>query len=163
VQDHPRHVRFDLGDFDPIIGLARLLRGSRYVGSAMLAGRRQNVAPLRRIGIQGPVRARMRLALGTILGPDRRLLPPARREARIVRRLGRPAQLGAEFGVFGAKRGDFPRKPLDRLALRQNHADQAFPVERIKPPTIHRQLETATDSAVKPRSARAQTGRRNGT
>src|SRR5271168_1146980 len=74
VQDHPRHIGLDLGDFNPVIGLARLLRGLRYVGATVLAGPRQNVASLRGVGMQGPVRAGVRLALGPILGPGRWLL-----------------------------------------------------------------------------------------
>ena len=61
VQAHPRDLGRDRRNLDPVIDLARLLRALRDVGPAMPACARQNVAPLRRVRMQRPMRARMRL------------------------------------------------------------------------------------------------------
>src|SRR6267154_4356840 len=83
----------------------------------------------------------------------RRLLAPARRDARIVRRLGRTIKLGPQFGEFGPKRRPLRAQPLDRLRLRLRHADQSFPIQRIKCGAPHPQLESEHDSYVKARPA----------
>jgi hypothetical protein len=116
----------------------------------MLARGGENIAAPRRIGMQRPVRARVGLAFGSVLGPGRRLLPFARRDARIVRRLWRRVQFGAKLGVLRPQRRDLARQPLDRLELHQNDADQSFSVKRIKEGAIHRKFESPRDSAVKP-------------
>jgi len=108
----------------------------------MPARLRQNIAAMRRVGMQRPMRARMRLLLAEALDElGRRLLAPARRDARIVRRLGRTIKLGPQFGEFGPKRRPLRAQPLDRLRLRLRHADQSFPIQRIKCGAPHPQLE----------------------
>ena len=62
MQRHARDIRLDVGDFDMIVSLARALRARRNIGAAMLAGRSEQVALARGIGVQPPVRAGMRLA-----------------------------------------------------------------------------------------------------
>src|SRR5258708_18920460 len=157
MQDHPRYVRLDLGDFDPVVGFARLLGALRNVEAAMGTGGGQNIPPPGGIGMERPMRARMGLAFGAVLRPDRRLPPLARRDARIVRRLGRPIQFGSKFsalrpkfGVLSPQRNDLRRQSLDRLKLHQNDSDQTFPIKRIKRGAVHPQFESVDDSPVKP-------------
>lgn len=157
MQAHPRDLRRNRRKLDPVIDLARLLRALRDVGPAMPARLRQNIAAMRRVGMQRPMRARMRLLLAEALDElGRRLLAPARREARIVRRLGRTIKLGPQFGEFGPKRRPLRAQPLDRLRLRLRHADQSFPIQRIKCGAPHPQLESEDDSYVKARPPHIQ-------
>lgn len=154
MQAHPRDLRRNRGKLDPVIDLARLLRALRDISPAMPARLRQNIAAMRRVGMQRPMRARMRLLLAEVLDElGRRLLAPAWRQARIVRRLGRTIKLGPQFGEFGPKRRRLRAQPLDRLRLRLRHADQSFPIQRIKCGAIHPQLESEHDSYVKTRQA----------
>lgn len=105
---------------------------------------------MRGVRMQRPVRARMRLLLLAALDEfGRLLLTPARRDARIVRRLGRAIQLRPQLGDLRPKRGDLRPLPLDRLRLRQGDANQSFPVKRIKRRrTIHPHRESEDDSRV---------------
>ena len=121
MQRHARHVRLDVGDFDMIVGLARALRARRNIGAAMLAGRGNQIALGRRIGMQRPMRAGMRLALVLAGGVLRGLLSLARRQTGIVRRLRRFAQFGFERGdarllLFDAR--------VQQVNLRQQRVDQ---------------------------------------
>ena len=154
MQAHPRDLGRNRGKLDPVIDLARLLRALRDLGPATPARLRQNIAAMRRVGMQRPMRARMRLLLATVLDElGRRLLAAARRDARIVRRLGRTIKLGPQFGEFGPKRRRLRAQPPDRLRLRQRHPDQAFPIQRIKSGAIHPKLESKPNSPVKPQIA----------
>jgi hypothetical protein len=49
VQGYARDVRFDVGNFDPVIGLAGDLRRIQKESAAMLAGADEYIAPRRRI------------------------------------------------------------------------------------------------------------------
>ena len=150
VQAHSRDVGGDRGNLDPVVDLARLLRTLRDIGSAMPAHARQDVAPTRRVRMQRPVRAMMRLPLLAVVGEfGRLLLTHARRDARIVRRLGRTIQLRPQLGDRRLERGHLRAQPLDRLRLRQGDANQSFPVQRIKRGAIHAKLESEPDSRVK--------------
>src|SRR5208337_4515856 len=89
----------------------------------MPADIRQNVAPLRRVRMQRPMRARMRFLLAPALDElGRPLLSLARGNARVIRRLGRTIQLRPQPGDLGPKGGDRLRLPFDRLRLRQGDA-----------------------------------------
>ena len=105
-QRHARDIGFDAGDFDMIIGLAGGLRSLRYIGAAVLAGPRCNVAPRCRVRLQGPMRPGVRLApfsFGLLLLLARGFASLARRRARIVWRLRRQSQFRFEFGNARAK------------------------------------------------------------
>jgi len=56
------HVRLDRRNLDVIVGLAGELRGLRDIGAAMLTGAGGNLAILRGIWMQRPMRASVRLA-----------------------------------------------------------------------------------------------------
>ena len=88
MQRHPRHVRLDLGYLDPVVALQRHLRHRRHIGRAMLAVCIHHVALSGRAGMQRPMRARKRLALGLARPLARRLVALARRRAGIVRVFG---------------------------------------------------------------------------
>jgi hypothetical protein len=49
MQRNPRHVRHDLRDLDPVIGVNRRLRDRAHIGATMLAAIRQDIAPPRRV------------------------------------------------------------------------------------------------------------------
>src|SRR5208337_1769443 len=116
VQAHPRDLGGDRGNLDPVVDLARGLRALRNVGPAMPADIRQNVAPLRRVRMQRPMRARMRFLLAPALDElGRPLLSLARGNARVIRRLGRTIQLRPQPGDLGPKGDDRLRLPFDRL------------------------------------------------
>src|SRR5271167_4031952 len=89
------------------------------------------------------------LSLGRLALLARGLVSLARRRAGIFGRLWRQIEFGAQFGVVGAQRFDFPRQAFDRFRLRKNEADQRFLIKRIKRLAIHSQLESTRDSAVK--------------
>jgi len=55
MQRDPRHVRRDLGDFDPVIRVNRRLRDRAHIGPTMLAAIGQDIAPPRRVRMQPPV------------------------------------------------------------------------------------------------------------
>ena len=57
MQSHPRDIRLDLGNLDPIVGVDRRLRCARHIRSAMRATLGQNVALVRRIRMQGSEQA----------------------------------------------------------------------------------------------------------
>ncbi len=150
VQAHPRDLGGDGRNLDPVVDLARLLRAQRDVGPAAPADVRQNVAPLRRVRVQRPMRARMRLPLLAVLDElGRFLVALAGGKARIVRRLGRTIQLRPKRGDLRPKRGDLTRLPLDRLCLRQGDAHQPFPIQPLKRLAIHPNRESEADSRVK--------------
>ena len=119
VQRDPRHVGLDLRDLDAVVDLAGLLRDTGDVGAAALAAAREDVALRRRVGMQRPMRAGVRPALG--LGRRRLgwLLPRRRRQAGIVRRLRRQAEPALELG-------DPRHQDLDP---RHQRGDQAILVE----------------------------------
>src|SRR5271167_308325 len=89
------------------------------------------------------------LSLGRLALLARGLVSLARRSAGIFGRFWRQIEFGAQFGVVGAQRLDFPRQAFDRFRLRKNQADKRFLIERIKRLAIHSQLESTRDSAVK--------------
>ena len=74
------------------------------------------------------MRAGVRLALAIALGRcrRRRLLPLARRRARIIRRLGRQAQFRFKFGDARQQRLALPGQRGYRFRLRQDQTDQRF-------------------------------------
>ncbi len=97
------------------------------------------------------MRASVRFALAIALGRrrSRRLLPLARRRARIVGRLGWQAQSRFKSGDARQQRLTLLGQRGYRFRLRQDQTDQRFLVERIKPFTSHPELESAPDSPVK--------------
>src|SRR5580658_3062459 len=106
---------------------------------------------MRRVGRKRPMRARMGFLLAAVLDEFRRILHAlARRDAGIVRRLGRTIELRPQLDDLRPKRGDLLRLTLDRLRLRQGDAHHLFPIERIKGRrTIHPHRESEDDSRVK--------------
>jgi len=57
-------IRFDLGNFDAVIGFADALRRSGDIGAAVLAVCRRHLAMRCRVGMERAMRARVRLGLG---------------------------------------------------------------------------------------------------
>lgn len=117
----------DVGDnrrnLDSVIGLARLLGALRDVGPAMSANARHDVALLRRVRMQRPVRPRMRLLLAPALHElGRFLVALARWETRVVRRLRRTIQPRPQLGDLLRLPLNLLRLPLDCLRLRQGDA-----------------------------------------
>jgi hypothetical protein len=163
VQRHPRDIRLDLGNLDPVVSVDRRLRHARHICPAMRAMLGQNVALARRIRMQGTMRPGMRLALGTLRGIAVALLSFGRRRAGIVRRLRRQLQLLAQCRVLGPQRHvlgfqagkarrqhlDLPGQRGNRVRLRQNQPDQTFLVERINAVAIHPELESPRTPLVK--------------
>jgi hypothetical protein len=49
MQRYARYVRYDLRDFDPVIGMNRRLPDCAYIGATMLAAISQDIAPSRRV------------------------------------------------------------------------------------------------------------------
>lgn len=129
MQRHPRHIRPDLGDLDPVVSMRSTLCHTADVRPAMRALIRQHVPPSRRIGMQRPVRAGMRLGLAFRLAPGIGLLTLARRLARIIRRLRRPAQLRPQRCVLGFQ-GRHPRS--QSVEPRQKRGDQRILLGRRK-------------------------------
>src|SRR5436190_23319175 len=64
MQLYPPHIRLDFRNLNPNISLLPRLHDARDIGLAMLALLRPHRKLARRIGMQRPVRAEMRLALG---------------------------------------------------------------------------------------------------
>lgn len=128
MQRHPRHLRPDLGDFDPVVALHRRLRHRRHVGRTMLALHGHHLALAGRVGMQRPLRARMRLAFGAVRSLARSLVALAQWRARIVRRLRRKTEPGFQIGHPGAKRNVLGHQRLDlfrqRVRLRDQRQDQ---------------------------------------
>src|SRR5271165_331973 len=150
MQAHPRNLGGDRRNLDAVIDLASLLRALRDVGPAAVAHARPYVALTRRIGMQRPMCARMRLLLAAALDELGRLLVAlARRDARIVRRLRRTIRFGLQLSDLRLERDHLRAQPLDRLRLRQGDANHPFPIQRIKDVTIHPTLESDLDSRVK--------------
>jgi len=106
MQRHARHVGLDLRDFDAVIGFARALRDAGYVGAAALARWRRHRAGSW-VGMKRTMCPDMRLGL-PLAGWLRRLLPLRRRNAGIVGRLRRQAQLRLKFGDPRDERLDPP-------------------------------------------------------
>ncbi len=128
VQRHARHVRLDLRDLDPIIGFAGALLRPGHVGPAGLARYRQHVVVAGRVGVKQAMGAGMRLGLALQDRGQRRLLTLRRRQARVVRRLGRQAELGFQFshprhqrGVQRHQGGVLCRQHLDPLQQGGDH------------------------------------------
>ena len=116
----------------------------------MPARARRNVAPVRRMGVQRPMRARMRFLLAAVLDElGCRLVALARRDARVVRRLGRTIQLRPQFGDLRLERPHIRAQPLDRIRLRQGDAKKPFPIKRFERAAIHPYQESETDSRIK--------------
>jgi hypothetical protein len=128
VQGHARHLGLDVGNFDMVVSLAGKLRPAGHVGSAMLAGRSEKIALRGRIGMQRPMRARMRLALGLVRRLAGGLASLARRRRGIVRRLRRQAQFGLQLGDPGGK----------LFNPRQKRSDQRVLVGRVERAKIRR-------------------------
>jgi len=113
MQHHSRHIRFDLGQLDAVVTFERALGRPRYVGGAVRTFPRTHIEHTRRMGMQLPVRAAMRLAFRPARHFARSLLAAARRQARIVRRFRRLSQLRLK-----------PRHPLLQLRVLGNqHVD----------------------------------------
>jgi hypothetical protein len=93
VQDHPRHVRGDLGDLDAVVGLHRRLGHVAHVGVAVGAMLCAGRLVAGRIGMQRPVRSGVHPELGAGLAIAVRLAPLRGWRARVVRRLRRRFQL----------------------------------------------------------------------
>jgi len=130
--------------------LVRLLRALRHVGPAVPAYARQDIAPLRWVRMQSPMRPRMRLLLAAVLDElDRLLVALARRDARVVRRLGRTIQLRPQLRHLRLQRDHRRAQPLNRLSLRDGDANQFFSIERLKGVMIHPNRESEPDSRVK--------------
>jgi hypothetical protein len=132
----------------PHIGFAGDLRSLRDIGAAMLAGAGGDLAILRGIWMQRPMRAGVGLAalfsaLAFVLAcrGARGLLPLARRRAGVFRSLFRQIERGFKLGHT-------LRQTLDHLRLRQDQADQRLPVKRIKRGALHPQRESNRDSPV---------------
>ena len=160
MQAHPRDLGRDRRNLDPIVDFARLLPAPRHVRPTMTACVRQNVAPLRRMGMQEPESAGMRMLLLAALDELGRLFVAlARRKTGIVRRLGRTILLGAQRGDLRPKLRHRPAQPINRLALRHRHANQRLPIQRLKGLTIHPNRESKTDSAVTSHPTRPKTNR----
>jgi len=93
-----------------IVGLAGELRGLRDIGAAMLTGAGGNLAILRGIWMQRPMRASVRLAAlfgaraFVLARAEAEVFALARRRAGIVRSLFRQIQLGFEFATRRVKR-----------------------------------------------------------
>ena len=151
MQAHARDLGRNRRQLDAVIDLARRLRALRDVGPAMPAYVSDNVAPMRRVGRKRPMRAGMGFLLAAVLDEFGRILVAlARRDAGIVRRLGRTIKLRPQLDDLRPQRGDLPRLTLDRLRLRQGDAHQSLPIERIKGRrTIHPNRESDDDSRVK--------------
>lgn len=121
MRRHVRHVWLDVGDFDVIVALVRTLRTRGNVGVAMRAGRSHHVGVAGGIGMQGTVRARMRLALvlaGCFL---RGLLSARGQRAGIVRRFRRKDKFCFQFSDARRQRRDLPALFGDDRRL---HEDQ---------------------------------------
>src|SRR4051794_3366259 len=73
MERHPCHVWRDLGDFDPVVGVARNLRDSRHIRLALRTAIGPDLPTPRRVGMQRTIRARMGLALRLRLGLTVRL------------------------------------------------------------------------------------------
>ena len=141
MQCYPRHVRHDLRDLDPVIGVDRRLRDCAHVGATMLAAIRQDIAPPRRVRMQRPVRAGMGLGLRLRLAFAIGLVPLARGDRGIVRRFARLPQ-------FRLQRLDTLRQHVDLFRQRLDQRDQLFFRERSQDVPIHRILESWTSSSV---------------
>jgi hypothetical protein len=74
MQLYPPHIRLDFRNLNPNISLLPRLHDARDIGLAMLALLRPHRKLARRIGMQRPVRAEMRLALGLARRLARRLV-----------------------------------------------------------------------------------------
>ena len=147
-QCHPRNIRFDGGNLDPVVALAGELRRVRDIDAATLAMGGAKFPPRGRVGVKRPVRAGM--GLGFCLGRRgrRRLLPLRRRQARIVRRLGRLPEFGLQFRHSRRENLNLLRQRLDRLGLRPDQVDQRFLVQSSQRFTIHPNGESVTVPAV---------------
>jgi hypothetical protein len=118
MQRYACDIGLDVRDFDAIIDFAGSLRQAGNVRAAMLARGRHHVALVRRVRMQRPVRPRMRLVLGLFRHPARGLSPLARGRARIIRRLGRQAELRFEFDDTCAKDRHLSGQNGNRIRLR---------------------------------------------
>ena len=120
MQAHARDLGRNRRNLDAVIDLARLLRALRDVGPAMPAYVSENGAPMRRVGRKRPMRAPMGFLLAAVLDEfGRVLVAPARRDAGIIRRLGRTIELRPQIDDLRPECGDLLRLTLDRLRLRQ--------------------------------------------
>ena len=106
MQRHPRHVGLDLRDFDAVIGSRTGFARRGYVGAAALAALAKTSRLAVGLGCKRTMRPGMRLGLALGRGWLRRLLPLRRRNAGIVGRLRRQAQLRLKFGDPRDKRLD---------------------------------------------------------
>jgi hypothetical protein len=117
LQRHARHVGFDVGDFDAIVGLARTLRHIRHIAPAALADKSRHDPHRGRVGMERAMRPGVRIGLGLGRGSLRRLLTLRRRNAGIVGRLRRQAQLGLEFGDPSRQRRHLTHQRGDQRVL----------------------------------------------
>ena len=93
VQDHPRHVRGDLGDLDAVVGLHRHLGHVAHVGAAVWAALHPDRFATGRVGVQRTVRSGMDPGFRARLAVTIRLAPLRGRRAGVVRRLRRHLQV----------------------------------------------------------------------
>lgn len=151
VQRDPGHVRDDGGDLDPVVDLARALRHVRDVGPAGLAGQRPHLVVTGRIGVQQAMGAWMWLGLALGQAGPRRLLSGGRRQARVVRRLVRQAELGLQFR-HPCHQGRVLRH--QRLDPRQKGGDQRILVGRVsgrRHPILDSHSHASVDRKITPR------------
>jgi hypothetical protein len=127
MQRDARDIGRERRNLDMVVNLADELRRARHVGPTMPAGVREQIALRCRVRMQRPMRAGMRLALAVPFagGGRRRLLPAARRRARIIRRLRGHAELGFQL------RNPL-RQRIDPLDQRQDQRVLGGAVEGLK-------------------------------
>ena len=130
MQRYARYLRHDLRDLDPVIGMNRRLQDRTHIGPTMLAAIGQDVAPPRRVRMEGPVRAGMGLGLRLRLALAIGLVPLTRGDRGIVRRFGRLPQ-------FRLQRLDTLRQHADLFRQRLDQRDQLFFRERSQGVSIH--------------------------
>ena len=122
IKLHPCHVGRDRRNLDAVVSLQFRLYDARHIRPAMRAVRRHHVALARRIGMQRPMRAGVRLSLGLAARFLARLLAQRGRRAGIVRRLRRKAKFGFQFANPLAQ---FRVLRHQRLDPRQQRGDQS--------------------------------------
>ena len=139
MQDHPRHIRLDLGDLDAVVGLHRHLGHARHVGAAAGAVLRAHLRASGRVRVKRAVRPGMDPGFRARLAVPVRLVTLRRRRAGVAGRLRRRLQLLPQRRVLGLQ-GDNPRQQRrvlalerfyprrQRLDLRQQRGDQRVPL-----------------------------------
>ena len=117
MQRYARYVRHDLRDLNPVIGVNRRLDDRAYIGATMLAAIGQDVAPLRRVRMQGSVGSGMGRGLRLRLALAAGLVPLARRRRGVPRRLRREVQPLTQRRVLRDQRIDPSQQRTDQSIL----------------------------------------------